>query len=437
MKRIFTLLIINILVLGLFAGCGNNKSSNGSTEESSSKTTNESTKETTKETSSDKAESLEGKTVVVGRWGGNDAETAAFQKAIEDFTAKTGIQVEERVYSDYNTELQAELIGGTAPDVFYVDAYMAPFFIQQGVLQSLDEEEFELDEFYEPLKNAFLNDGKYYAVSKDYSTLALYYNKKWVNEEDIPKTLEELWNGDFLTNLKATLPEGVAAMTYNQDLARNLFYAEANGASIIKDEIYSNLGDSKVVENLTPLFEAAKAGKVVTPADLGTGWNGDAFGNEQTALMIEGNWVLGFLEQNFPDVEFGVIEVPTFAGKKGTMVFTVGYGLNVASKEVEAGKELIKYLTGKEGMATWTTGAGVLPSRMDVAEETQVESDPLKVPHIAGAEYAMPWQKGVTMDTINNEYKNYIPSVVKGERTLEEALKLIDEEANKTIEANQ
>ncbi len=417
MKRIFSVLITGVLALGLFAGCANN--GNNATNE----------KDTTN--------NLEGKTVVVGRWGGNDAETAAFTKTIEDFTAKTGIKVEERIYSDYNTELQAELIGGTGPDVFYVDAYMAPFFIQQGVLAPLDADEFELDEFYEPLKNAFANEGEFYAVSKDYSTLALYYNKKWVNEEDIPKTLEELWNGDFLTNLKANLPEGVAAMTYNQDLARNMYFAEAKGASVVKDEIYSNLGDSKVIENLTPLMEAAKAGKVVTPAELGTGWNGDAFGNEKTAIMIEGNWVLGFLEQNFPDVDYGVIEIPTFDGQKGTMVFTVGYGLSAASKEVDASKELIKYLTGTEGMETWTTGAGVLPSRKDVAEQTQVESDVVKAPHIVGADYAIPWQKGSTMDTINNEYKNYIPSVVKGERTLSEALKIAEEEANKTIEANQ
>ncbi len=416
MKKGIVLLIVGILVLSAFVGCGGNDEP---------------------ATTEAVTESLEGKTVVVGRWGGNDSETAAFLKTLEDFTAKTGIIVEERVYSDYNTELQTALIGGTGPDIFYVDAYMAPFFIQQGVLTALDSEEFELDKFYDSLKNAFLSDGEFYAISKDYSTLALYYNKEWVNEEDIPKTLEELWSGDFLVNLKDSLPEGVAAMTYNQDLARNLYFAEANGASIIKEDIYSNLSDSKVEENLTVLMDAAIAGKIETPADLGTGWNGDAFGNEKTAIMIEGNWTLGFLEQNFPEIEFGVIEVPTFANKKGTMVFTVGYGLNAASKEVEASKELIKYLTGTKGMATWTTGAGVLPSRMDVTEATDVENDELKLPHILGAVYATPWQKGTTMDTINNEYKNYIPSVVTGERTLSDALKTAEEEANKTIKANQ
>ncbi|MDP5273041.1 extracellular solute-binding protein [Chengkuizengella axinellae] len=433
MKKVSVFVIIFMFIFAL-AGCSN---SNGDEADNGVKTSDKPSDSNTADATEVQTEnSLEGLTLTVGRWGGNDAETAAFQQMVDEFTASTGVEVQEKVYSDYNTELQAELIGGTAPDVFYVDAYMAPFYIQQGVLLPLDEDEFELDQFYEPLKNAFNKDGNYYAISKDYSTLALYYNKKWVNEDDVPATLEEIWNGEFLTNLQSQLSDGAAAMTYNQDLARNMFYAESGGISVIRDDIYSNLSDAQLVNNLTPLYDAAIAKKIVTPQDLGFGWNGDAFGNEKTALMIEGNWVLGFLEQNFPDVEFGVVETPTFSGEKGTMVFTVGYGINANTKEEAAAKVFIKFATGTKGMATWTTGAGVLPSRMDVTEATNVESDPLKVPHIAGAAYATPWQKGTTMDTINNEYRNYAPSVVSGERTLDEALKKAEDEANSIIEAN-
>jgi len=383
------------------------------------------------------AKTIEGQTVVIDRWGGNDAETAAFKQMVQDFEKASGVKVEERVYSDYNTELQAELIGGSGPDVFYVDAYMAPFYIEQGVLMPLDAQTFELDAFYAPLRDAFMKENRYYAVSKDYSTLALYYNKAYVNPSELPKTLEDLFTGDYLVELKKTLPATMVAMTYNRDIARNLFMAEAGGASIIRDDIFSNLADPAVVENLRFEYEAAKNGKIVTPADIGTGWNGDAFGNERTALMIEGNWSLGFLEQNFPNVEFGVLELPTFRGEKGTMVFTVGYAINAKSKVVDAATAFIQYATGTEGMATWTTGAGVLPSREDVTTATNVMDDPLKAPHIAGAAYATPWQKGTTMDTINVEFQNYMPSFLSGERTLEDALKVAQDEANKTIEANR
>lgn len=375
--------------------------------------------------------------VIVGRWGGNDAETRAFQEMLVEFTAATGIEVEERVYSDYNLELQAELIGGNAPDVFYVDAYMAPFFISEGLLLPLDEDEFSLDSFYGPLKEAFSQNGEYFAVSKDYSTLALYYNKEWVNPSDIPNTFEELWAGNFLTNLQSTLPSGVAAMTINIDLARNMFIAESGGLSITTSNNRSNLGSTSIINNLTPQLAAWAEGKLTENSALGMGWNGDSFGQEKTAIMIEGNWVLGHLQQNFPNVDFGVLELPTFQGNKGTMVFTVGYGINAATSNVEGATEFIKFATGTQGMTTWTTGAGVLPSRIDVTASTGVESDPLKQPHIAGASYATVWQKGTQLDTINLEFRNYAPSILRGERTITEALRLAESEANKTIDASE
>lgn len=443
MKKVLMFLLIATMVLGTLNGCTKKTTADETatttvTEDSTAATAEETatTTEDTTQTETQKVD-LSGKTVTVGRWGGNDAETAAFKQMITDFTQATGIKVEERVYSDYNQELQAELIGGTAPDVFYVDAYMAPFYIQQQVLLPLDATEMSLDQFYQPLRDAFVKDETYYSVSKDYSTLALYYNKKYVNEADIPTTLEELLGSDFLVNLQKTLPEGMIAMTYNQDLARNMFIAQAGGKDIIKDGIYSNLSDPAIVDNLSILYNAAVAGKIKTPAELGLGWNGDAFGNEKTAIMLEGNWTLGFLKDNFPDVEFGVLEIPTYKGEKGTMVFTVGYSINAMSEEVDAAKEFIKYATGPIGMATWTTGAGVLPSREDVTVATNVASDPNKVPHIAGASYATPWQKGTTMDTINTEYRNYIPTVVTDKKALDATLKFIDDEANATIEANQ
>lgn len=430
MKRFLIILLTLILILPMLSGCS------GAKTDETTAPNSEAITETT-EATTEAAMSFAGQKVIIGRWGGNDSETAAFTAMVDAFKAQTGAEVEERVYSDYNTELQAELIGGSGPDVFYVDAYMAPFYTQQGVLMALDPAEFELDAFYPSLKNAFMTDDQYYAVSKDYSTLALYYNTAYVKEADLPGTMEELLGSDYLVNLKKTLPEGMAAMTYNQDLARSLFMAEAGGASVIKDEIYSNLADPAVIENLSLEYNAAKDSKIVLPADLGMGWNGDAFGNLKTAIMIEGNWVLGHLQTNFPDVAFGVKELPTYKGEKGTMVFTVGYGVNASTKNADIAKGFVKFATGTEGMAIWTTGAGVLPSREDVAIATDVSGDPLKIAHIAGASYATPWQKGTTMDTINNEFRNFMPSVVKGEKTLAEALLAAQEEANATIKANQ
>lgn len=426
MKKFMVLATVGLLIPTTFltsCNSGTKDEANGGTEVSDNANATTETKP------------AEGGTITVGRWGGNDVETSGFQKVCADFTEATGIEVVEKVYSDYNMELQTELIGGTAPDVFYVEAYMAPFLINQGVLAPLTDSDYGFDKFYPNLVDSFKgDDGNYYALPKDYSTLALYYNKAYVNEADIPTSLEELYNSDFLTELQVKMPAGSTAMTYEQELTRNMFMAQNGGVSITDDEkIYSTLENPQIVENLTPLFDAAGEGKVKTVQDLGVGWNGDAFGNGKTAIMLEGNWVIGFLNENFPDIDYGVMEIPAYKGEKGTMTFTVGYAMNSNSKNPELGKEFIKYATGEQGMETWSSIAGVLPARPDVVEKLDLTADPVMAAHIAGADYATAWQKGVTLETINNTYKNYIPSVVNGERTLQEALALIDKEANEVI----
>ncbi len=414
MKKIISLGLATIMSIATLASCG---SSNETTDNAST------------------GDNSTGGVVTVGRWGGNEAETAAFAEMVEAFTEETGITVEERIYTDYNVEIQTELIGGTAPDVFYVDAYMAPFFIEQGTLAPLDEEYFEVSEFYENLITSFRDEsGSLYAIPKDYSTLALYVNTEYVNVDEVPTTAEEFI--DFIEVVREATPEGMVPSIYSADIARNLFVAEQGGVDVIRDDIYSNLSQPEIVENLSLIYDLALEGKVVTVADLGQGWAGDAFGNQKTAMMIEGNWVSAFLDQNFPEVDYAVFEVPTINGENGSMMYEVGYAMNSQAKNEENAKEFLKFATGEKGSTIWCEGAGVLPGRMSVSENLGLVDHAVFGPHIAAADYATVWQKGTTMDTIVSQYNNYIPSVARGERTLEEALQLIDEEANAIISAN-
>ncbi|WP_320934480.1 hypothetical protein [Hungatella effluvii] len=66
-----------------------------------------------------------GKTLSIGIWGGNDQESAAINQVKADFEAKTGAKVEVKVYTDYNTQIQADFIAGTAPDAFYICDYVS------------------------------------------------------------------------------------------------------------------------------------------------------------------------------------------------------------------------------------------------------------------------------------------------------------------------
>ncbi len=351
-----------------------------------------------------------------------------------EFTEETGIELTFKQYTDFTTEIQAELIGGTAPDVFYVDAYTLPFFVEQGVLEPLDGK-FDTSDYSDNLLDAFTRDGVMYALPKDYSTLAVYYNKEYVDPAELPTSYEEL--PAYLEELDGTLPDDVVPMTLNVDLARMMDHAQNGGDMIIDPETnLAQLNTDTIATNLSYEFEMAKDGLMVSPADLGFGWNGEVFGSGKTAIMLEGNWVVGELRNNYPDIEFGVMEDFSLNDKVGSMLFTVGWGINAASSNKEGAESYLEFMARPENVKTISEQNGTLPPTNSVAVDMGLADDDVFGPHVKASEYATVWQAGNTLSTVNNEFMNYAPSVVSGDRTLAEALEETDVQANKIIEAS-
>jgi multiple sugar transport system substrate-binding protein len=84
--------------------------------------------------------------------------------------------------------IKTRLIGDAAPDVFYLDALEAPLLMKYGVLEPLNSYINELDNLAdsEPsLLKAFQRSEQIYGLPKDFSTLALFYNKKLFKNEEL------------------------------------------------------------------------------------------------------------------------------------------------------------------------------------------------------------------------------------------------------------
>lgn len=387
---------------------------------------------------------FKGDTLTVGVWGGNESEERSLDEMIAVFEEETGARIEKKVYTDYNTQIQADLAGKTAPDVFYVDAYMYPWFSQNGVLADLDGDSYDSDKFYESLTDAFTTDSKLQAIPKDMSTLALYLNteifeKAGVSIDEIPTSYEEYvtWLPEFQEKIDAAYGEGkVFAMSYNQDMARNYHLATRDGGMPLAEDGTANLEDEKVVENLAILKELVDTKAVVTPQEIGTGWNGEAFGSGKIAIMDEGNWVYQTLKDEFSDVTFTVREMPTYKGTEGSMMFSVGWGKYIGTEQSELADKWIQYATGVEGMQLWVEGTGTLPSRQDVADAVKITENADLKAHLEAWEYATIWQNGTTLDTINKAYQNFLPNALDGSETFESAMKQADEQANADIIPN-
>ena len=380
-------------------------------------------------------------TVTLSGWS-NLNEKQLLQQVLKNFEAKNPhIKVKYDAIADqYMDVLKIRLIGDTAADVFYLDALEAPALMNKGVLEPLDNyitPEFDIADFEPPLLNAFQQNGITYGLPKDFSTLALFYNKKaWLaaSLSDPPKSWEELRE----YSRKLTINRGDSKEQYGfgvvPELARQYFMIKAFGGELIDSDEKATFASKESLKGLQVVIDQYRNDKsAAQPSDVGTTSGSEIFGQSLAAMVIEGPWLISYLQQTFPNVEYATDEVPTVADKKGTMAYTVAYVMNKQSKHKPEAWRLISYLTGKEGMKTWTSSGFTLPTRKSVATALGYNKNPLYAPFIAGASYATIWQAGKNLPIILNNFNNQFISAMIGEQPLSAAMTKAQETANKEI----
>ncbi|MBW4539938.1 MAG: ABC transporter substrate-binding protein [Myxacorys chilensis ATA2-1-KO14] len=382
--------------------------------------------------------------ITLSGWQSNPNESKLLTKVINEFEIKNpNIKVKREVInSQYMDVIRTRLIGEVAPDVFYLEAFEAPTLMKSGVLEPLDgyiKPDYDIKDFEPSLINAFKRDGKLYAIPKDFSTLALFYNTtafQNANLKQPPETWAELTQ--FAKRLTVDTNRDGKPDRYGMgvapELPRQLFMIKAFGGTLVDQQNYASFASPNGVKGLQLVIDQYRRDRTVAqPSDVGANSNSEAFGQGKVAMAIEGAWAIPYLKDTFPDLKFATAEVPTINGKKGTMAFTVGYGMNRQSKHKDAAWKLIEFLTSKQGMKSWATEGLALPSRKSVAAALRYDRNPLYAPLAAGAKYATIWQSGETLPTVMTSFDNQFVSALLGQQPLKDAMQKAQDTANREI----
>jgi multiple sugar transport system substrate-binding protein len=389
-------------------------------------------------------------TIKLSGWSASPAEQRLLKSVVRDFEVQhPSIKVKYEVIADqYMDVIKTRLVGEAAPDVFYLDALEAPFLMSQDVLEPLDgyiKPEFDLPDFEETLLNTFKykinSKNSIYGLPKDYSTLALFYNKKaFANAglENPPTTWEEL-RADAKKLTKDTNNDGrIDQYGFGEtpELARQAYKIKAFGGELIDSNSRANFANQQALQGLQVVVDQyQKEHSSAQKSDVGTNSGTEMFGQTKAAMVIEGNWAIPFLKETFPNLDFATAEIPKVNNKSGTMIFTVAYVMNKQSQHKTEAWELISYLTGKQGMQKWTGTGFALPTRKSVAANLGYEQDPLRSSLVAGVNYGTPWQVGKFPAAIMNNFDNQFISAMLGEQTLLQAMEKAQNQANQLIKA--
>jgi multiple sugar transport system substrate-binding protein len=387
-------------------------------------------------------------TVTLSGWQSNPTETQLIKKVLADFEAKYPlIKVEFEVITEpYMDVIKTRLIGDAAPDVFYLEAFEAPLLMSSNVLEPLNgyiKKNFDLADFQTFLLDAFKEGDKLYGLPKDFSTLALFYNPQLFKKANLispPKTWQQLqeYSQKLTVDLNNDGRKDRYGFGIKPDLARQYVVMKAFGSQLVNRKGYAIFANSKSFQGLKEIiFQYQKYRTAAQPSDVGASSESEMFGQEKAAMVIEGSWAIPSLKETFPELKFATAEIPLINNRKSTMAYTVAYVMNKQAKHKDAAWKLIEYLTGKEGMKTWAKGGAVLPSRKSVLLDLGYTNNSLYLPFIKGATYATIWKAGINLPTIRIHFNNQFLSAFLGNKSVREALKKAQKDANEEIrEAN-
>lgn len=384
--------------------------------------------------------------IKLGAWGGNPTELRLVRQVVTDFeTQHPDIQVKlETIADQYMDVIKTRLIGDAAPDVFYLDALEAPFLMANEVLEPLNPyitPDFDLADFEPNLLHPFQQQDQIFGLPKDYSTLALFYNTRSFAEvglADPPTTWDELMSAAKQLTLDRNQDGRIDqfGLGITPDLARMAYMLRAFGGQIVDEQGYATFASDAALQGISPSVQQYRVDRTAArPVDVGTNSGIEMFGQEKAAMIIEGCWAIPFFQDTFPELAYATAEVPRLNDQPGTMAYTVAYVMNRQSRHKTAAWQLIRYLTGKQGMEQWTRAGYALPSRRSVAENLQFDRDPLRSALVAGVKYAMPWQVGQYPAAVMNHFNNQLISVLLGERPLQIAMQQAQDDANQQIRA--
>jgi multiple sugar transport system substrate-binding protein len=355
----------------------------------------------------------------------SDAEEALLEETLAAFSEKyPNITVNyEPIPSEYQTQMTAQFSAGDPPDLFYVGATgeAAPW-IEQELLEPLDpyiegNPEIGVDAFYPRLLAPFQREGQTFGLPKDASPLALFYNPDMLSEAGV----EPPTNWEELQSAAETLTDGdVTGLCLGAEIQRwGAFIYQNGGAIYNEDNTEMVLNSPETVEALDYGLSLHESGALQTPAEIGATWCGEAFGNQQAAMTMEGNWMVSALDNDFPDTPYEMAELPQGA-QQGNLAFTVAYSTGVDSANKDQAWVLLQYLTGQEGMAKWTSLGLALPARDDVEPAAGREA------LVAGLEYAaaygFPSEWIPVQDAFNNKLTEVLESGGTGQEIVDAAV---------------
>ena len=333
-------------------------------------------------------------TIVIraGTGDGGDGLTPHQQiiQNFEDQNPNVIVQLEPVSGRDYYARLLTQLAAKAAPDIMQIGDDAVPSFVSKNAFVPLDTYlkgiNFDPSIYLPGLLDPGKINGVQYLLPKDYSPLAVYYNKTLFDAASVPYPVEGwTWEDLLATAQKLTVKDASGNVTqWGIQLPAawttgfEYWVAAAGGSLISADgKTFTGVMDSPEVARAVQFYADLynKYQVAPPPADMNAFGGGNSeFANGKAAMMIFGRWPQGGFKTN-PNISLGVVAPPQDK-VRANILFWGGFGIATSSLQPETAFKYLSFVSGEPGAQVWKDWA--LPAVKSVADSSGLSADPIE-----------------------------------------------------------
>ncbi len=318
-------------------------------------------------------------------------QTERLRQALADFEAQTpGVAVELVVADGYEAEVQRRMAEQTLPDLLLVDSFHFPALVAEGRLSPAQGRLDAEDDFYTKLVDAFRHDGSLYCLPREVRTLVLIYARA----DFAPKGLEPPRTWDETRQIAEELTDlntGSFGLIVSPDLSRWLPFLYQAGGEIMDAEGRMALDTPAAAAALDYYIAIFRDNFAGQPGESNSSWAGEVLGKRKGSMAVEGNWIVPYFADNFPDFSYGIAPLPSGPGGRGSVAFTSCYVVSAASSRPDQAFALANFLTSTEIMQSLTSTPAFMPTRLSL-RAVWIDQFPALSPFLDALPDARVWQ---------------------------------------------
>lgn len=380
-------------------------------------------------------------TLTYGLW--DVAHVPGLQKVIDAFEKENpgiSVRIELTPWSSYWTTLKTAMRGGTAPDVFWMNAVNLQLYASSGVLEPLsghiESDATPVDRHPESLVKIYAYQGTQYGIPKDFDTIGLWYNKALFDKAGI-KYPDTTWTWDDVRDAAAELTnprQRVHGMAAEMDRQAQIYPAiYGAGGHVLKDG-KSGFGDERSIEGLRYWTDMIDRGWSPPQSAMVESKARNRFWSEKAAMVYEISAFSGQYHATPAIKDHGGVTVLPKGRERATIIHGLANVISAKSRKKEAAWKFVHFMAGRKA-AEIQASTGVTISSYEGTQDAWIKSMPefdLKS-FVDMLEYAVPYPSSKNTAVWENLQYPLLGAAFSGKGGIESAARTLGEQMDRAL----